>query len=129
MGLAAVTLLAERLNAGQAVTSAGELGRRLKVSPEALNRALSPLIDTGLVSETTGGFEAFVLGRAPGRLPLDAVFEAYDPDFLPEPLKGPLKEIRHQVQTARRDQLASRTVADLVAPPPDEPSPPTLPAG
>lgn len=117
LGLAAVTLLAIRLNGGKAVTSAAELGRWLKVSPEALRLALTPLIRAHLVTETTGGFEAFVLGRAPAHLKVEAVFHAYDPTYLPDPLQAPIEEVRQLIQAARSKSLEGRTVADFI---PDE---------
>ncbi len=120
LGLAAVTLLAERLDDCEAVTSAGELGRRLKVSPETLRGALAPLLEAQLITETTGGFEAFVLGRAPAHLSVESIFEAYDPDALPDSLPGPLEEIRRGIQISRLERLEGCTIADLVAVPPTE---------
>jgi membrane protein len=128
LGLAAVMVLAQRLEAGKPIVAFQELVNHLRVPPSLLRQALGPLAESGLLQEAGAGMEAYILAGAPRQVKLDALFERYDPNpasFTDVGLPEQLETLRHQVIGARTHSLGELSLADLLdGPKPEAPAAP-----
>lgn len=117
LGLAAVLLLAERLEDGEPITPFPELASRLRVPRGPLRGALRPLIHAGTVREAGSGMEAYILGGSPRHLSVNDLFEQYAPrsaTLAAVELSGRLEELRQCLHEARTKSLGPLSIADLL---------------
>ncbi len=124
LGLAVMLLLAERLQQGQPVTPQDLLAERLRVEPDGLPKALSPLVDAGLVqqvAETEDSQDSYLLSCDPHALEVARIFALYDSLHAPliePPAATPrwprLAELYHAVSAGRKNAVAGWTLAEVL---------------
>lgn len=120
IGLVAVTLMARRFAAGEAVSFHEALAGDLCLRGDDLARVLEPLLSNGLLREVEGGQRGYILGKDPRRISVNEVLGVYDPHCerllasLEAEVSERLKALRTRFTTARSQRLEGMTVADLL---------------
>lgn len=120
LGLVAMAVMSERLSQGEPITPHEYLADRLKLPATELLEVLKPLTAAGLVRETGGDEEGFLLACDPHRLRLTEVFELYERDHweVLEPLAdhvvAGLEKLRARLAEARHQGAGDTVLADLV---------------
>lgn len=116
LAIAALVVLAQRLDRGHPIVPLAALGDRLLLPLSELRRALRPLRNRGLLQTTGGEDESYLLARAPRHILLRDVFDCFDPRSLKADKRGfppALEDLRQRVITARADALDDLSLADL----------------
>ena len=123
LGLAALSVITERFRGGQPITPRELLAERLRIQADALAHVIQPLLERGLLRETEGDDEGYLLSRDPHDIRVAAVFDLYH-GLHHSILKtltgtlGPELEKWHQKLGGRqRQQLGKLTLAELVRAP------------
>jgi membrane protein len=78
IGVAALALLCDRFLRGQPLAPSHELAAELKLPPDELRRAVRPLLAAGLLGETSGDEEGYLLAADPHLLPVERIFTCYE---------------------------------------------------
>ena len=119
--LAALVTIARRFRAGRPVTPHELLAERLRLVTAELGAILQPLLEAGVLCESSGDSEGYLLSCDPYELEVTRVFELYEDTnrevvqtFDPE-LSDPLEDLRRRLATERARQTDELTLAQLVA--------------
>jgi len=121
LGLVALVVIADRFRAGEPITPHEDLADRLRLPTAELFIVLEPLLKGGLLRETGGDAEGFLLARDPHQLKLAEVFELYERlhwevlDALPGELLAGLEKLRARLADVRERQAEHTVLADLLA--------------
>lgn len=135
VGLAALAFVAYRFRQGEPITPHEVLAKRLRMEVRQLQRALVPLLEAGLLRETGGRGDGYLLSRDPHDLELAEIFRLYEPlqweflELLPPRLAARLEELRERLTKARRKVTAGEVVATLAEDWPEEGEPESEPEG
>ncbi len=119
LGLAALVFMTHRFLGGEPITRHEVLSERFRIDAEELRRALAPLLRGGVLRETGGDDEGYLLAGDPHALALERVFELYEGlqwqllEPLPETLAGRLEELRAGLARARQRKTADMMFVDL----------------
>lgn len=120
LGLVALTVLADRLRDGVPITPHEMLADRLQLPAPDLLGALEPLVAGGLIRETGGDDEGFLLSCDPYQLRLVEIFELYERNHweilvpLPPEIVTQLEKLRVGLTDARDQHAGSSVLADLL---------------
>lgn len=120
MGLLALVTLYQRLRAGEPITPHERLADRLRLPSNELLAVLEPLLSEGLVRETAGDNEGFLLARDAHELRLAEVFDLYEAphwellDAFPQGPAGELESLRAALAKARDREVGKAVLAALV---------------
>jgi membrane protein len=118
VGLAAVTLVADRQASGKPALSHEDLACHLSLRGPDLERTLHPLVAGGLLRATAD--RAYHLAVDARALAVESVFEAYDHrarrgiEHLDDDLRPRLEHLVATLAAARAERLTSLTVADFL---------------
>ncbi len=121
VALAALVTVAQRFRAGKPVTPHELLSERLRLVAGELGDILKPLLDAGILCESSGDAEGYLLACDPYDLEVTRVFELYEGanrdvvQTFDAELSDPLEELRGRLATERARQTDGVTVAQLVA--------------
>ncbi len=134
VALAALVTIAERFRAGQPMTPHELLAERLRLVASELADILAPLLEAGVLCESSGDAEGYLLSCDPYDLEVGRVLELYEganrnlvQPFDPE-LSGPLEDLRTRLGAERARQTEGLTLARLAgAGQPRSPEPETAP--
>lgn len=120
LALVALVVLADRLRDGEPITPHEHLADRLNLAPAELLGVLQPLLAGGLIRETGGDQEGFLLACDPHRLRLTEVLELYERDhwevleLLDEDLVPGLEKLRAALADVRDKRAGKQVLADLL---------------
>ncbi len=121
VALAALATIAQRFRAGKPVTPHELLAERLRLVTAELGDILAPLLEAGVLCESSGDTEGYLLSCDPYDLEVTRIFELYEganrevvQTFDPE-LSEPLEDLRGRLATERARQTEDVTLAQLVA--------------
>ncbi len=119
VALAALVTVAERFRGGQPVTPHELLAERLQLVAAELGDILQPLLDAGLLCESSGDAEGYLLACDPYDLEVGRVFELYEAGnwqvvqpFAPE-IQAPLEDLRGRLAAERARHSEGVTLARL----------------
>jgi len=121
VALAALVYVTYSFRHGEPITPHEKLAERLQLETAELGRVLEPLIENGVLCETGGDSEGYLLRVDPHELPVGRVFEIYEslqPEILaplPAPLTAELDKLRHRLDGARRRETEGLTLAQLAS--------------
>ncbi|HEY6323670.1 MAG TPA: YihY family inner membrane protein [Thermoanaerobaculia bacterium] len=121
VGLAALAFLATSGGEGEPPPSSEELANHLSLPARDLERTLHPLLARGLLRETPG--RGYVLGREPGALRVEEVFDAYEHrarrsvEHIGADLRDRLERWVELLAGIRAERLGPLTLAKLLAAP------------
>lgn len=119
VALAALVLLTHRFRQGQPIARHEVLAEGLRVSTDELGRVLQPLLDHGVLAETGGDAEGYLLAGDPHEIEVARVLEIYEEHnwqvlaALPPAIADSLEKLRAALGRARQGRLEDLTVADL----------------
>lgn len=120
IALAALVVVTERFRTGQPVTPRELLADRLRLVAGDLERILEPLVSAGLLGESSGEPDGYLLACDPHELEVARVFELYE-DLHWETLRtvepggdGALEDLRGRIAAGRTRQTEQLTLIELV---------------
>ncbi len=120
VALAALVTVAERFRGGQPVTPHELLAERLQLVAAELDDILAPLLEAGVLCESSGDTEGYLLSCDPYDLEVSRIFQLFDnanrkvaEPFDPE-LSGPLEDLRGRLAAERARHTEGVTLAQLV---------------
>ncbi len=120
LGLLGLAVVAERFRSGEPITPHELLADRLGLKAADLRDVLRPVIDGGLLRESGGDAEGFLLACDPHELRLSQVFELYEPghwelmDSLSEPLETAFEELRARLAESRGQLTEGLVLAEVL---------------
>ncbi|MCP4656336.1 MAG: YihY/virulence factor BrkB family protein [bacterium] len=120
LGVAALAFIGDRFRAGRPITPHALLADQLQLPAEELLHVLTPLIENGLLQETGGETEGYILSCDSHDLELTRIFEQYEGphwrllESLPEGLAANLEDLRARLAAARDQKTDGLMVAELV---------------
>lgn len=120
LGIVALVFLTERFKKRDPITPHEVLADRLNLSTADLAEVMAPLVSGGLVRETSGEEEGFLLGCDPYQVRLTEILELYEEDHwkvmnaLPEDIILRLEKLRVRF-TEARDRWARDVVLAQLA--------------
>lgn len=123
LGLMGLAVVAERFCSGEPITHHEMLADRLGLNAADLRYVLRPLIGGGLLRESEGDTEGFLLACDPHELRLSRVFELYEPahwellDTLSDPLENALEDLRARLADSRGRLTEGLVLAELLKKP------------
>lgn len=123
LGLMGLAVVAKRFCSGEPITHHEMLADRLGLNAVDLRHVLRPLIDGGLLRESEGDTEGFLLACDPHELRLSKVFELYEPghwellDTLSGPLESALEDLRARLADSRGRLTEGMVLAELIQKP------------
>ncbi len=119
VALAALVTIAERFRGGQPVTPHELLAERLHLVAADLGQILEPLLEAGLLCESSGDAEGYLLACDPYDLQIARVFELFDArneelaqSLAPE-LAAPLENLLRRLAAERARSSEGVTLAQL----------------
>jgi DNA-binding IscR family transcriptional regulator len=121
VALAALVYVTYSFRHGEPIIPHEKLAERLQLETAELGRVLEPLIENGVLCETGGDAEGYLLRVDPHELPVGRVFEIYEPlqpeilAPLPAPLTDELDKLRHRLAQARHRETEGLTLAQLAS--------------
>lgn len=119
IALAAVALITRRFLDGHPRTPNALLAEHLQLEANDLVEILTPVIRHGIIEETWGDTEGYLLSRDPHELHAQTVVDVFDPphrsvlDSLPDPLPEHLATLRDNLENQRKDVIGDLTFARL----------------
>ncbi|MEE8523832.1 MAG: YhjD/YihY/BrkB family envelope integrity protein [Thermoanaerobaculia bacterium] len=136
IALAALVFVTHRFRGGEPITPYEMLAESLQLETNELHKVLEPLLDDGILKESSGDPEGYLLAEDPHDLAVTRVFELYEGLHwqllapLPDGLADGLERLRAKLAQERGRVLQSAVLAELAAtvPTEDEVSASTLPA-
>ncbi len=120
LGIVALAVLTERFRQGEPITPRELLADRLQLPTAELPGVLEPLLSGGLIRETGGDTEGFLLAGDPYQVRLTEVFELYESshwgllEAQSDELAVRLEELRAKLADARDQRAGEATLADLL---------------
>ncbi len=120
VGLAALTVIADRFLRGQPALSEDDLAVRLHVSTAELDRIVHPLLSHDLLRKTSAGEPGYLLAADPHEITLEQIFQAYDHRArravqpLDKNLRDRLESLVAGLATSRSTTLAQASLNDLL---------------
>ncbi len=119
VALAAMVKIAERFRAGKPMTPHELLAERLQLVAAELGDILAPLLEAGLLCESSGEAEGYLLACDPHDLEVTRILELYESahwrvvqPFGPE-LSAPLEDLRSRFVAERARHIEGVTLAQL----------------
>ena len=134
IALATLALLTHRFRQGEPLTPHEMLAEQLQIATDDLHEVLAPLLAEGVLQETAGDSEGYLLSQDPYDLPLSRILEIYEDRHwrilrpLPPAVARDLEDLRIQLEKGRSRALGKRTLARLADPLPESPEPDVDPA-
>jgi membrane protein len=122
IALAALVFITHRFRTGEPITPYEMLAENLQLETNELHKVLEPLLDSGILKESTGDPEGYLLGEDPHDLPITRVFELYEGlqwqllAPLPDGLADGLERLRARLAEERGRALKSKVLAELATP-------------
>ncbi len=119
VALGAMVVVAERFRGGRPVTPHELLAERLQLVAGELGEILQPLLAAGLLCESSGEAEGYLLACDPYELEVSRVFELYDrnhreaPGAVPPDLPAPLEDLRTRLAAERIRHAEGVSLAQL----------------
>lgn len=116
LALLALVTVAERFRRGTPITPHEVLSEELRLPTSDLLQVLNPLLDDGLLIETGGDTEGFLLGGDPHELPLTRIYDLYEPAHwsLGPTIGSPVEELRARITDQRGRLMADLKLSDLL---------------
>lgn len=120
VALAALVTIAERFRAGQPVMPRELLAERLQLVATELGDILAPLLDAGILCESSGDTEGYLLSSDPYNLEVARIFELYEGAHWEvlrsrdRELSQPLEDLRCRLTAERTRHTGGITLAQLV---------------
>ncbi len=120
VALAALIFATQRFRAGNPVTPHELLAERLQLSANEVGDILAPLLQAGLLCESSGDTDGYLLACDPYQLDISTVFDLYElnhRDLLQPPPDDPtdgLEDLRSQIVTERTRQSQGVMLIDLI---------------
>ncbi len=119
VALAALVTIADRFRDGEPVTPHELLAERLQLAAPELSDILAPLLEAGVLCESGGDAEGYLLACDPYELEISRIFELYEGGhwkillpFGPE-ISAPLEDLRGRLAAERGRQMEGVTLARL----------------
>ncbi len=128
VALTALLFVTERFRDGQPITPHELLAERLQLAAGEVSDILAPLLKAGLLSESSGDTDGYLLSCDPYQLQISEIFDLYEGGHwdlmmpLADHLGGALEELRGQLVADRTRYSQDIKLVDLMgaAPPPDD---------
>lgn len=120
IALASLAVIAERFRAGKPVTPHELLAERMQLLATELADILTPLLDAGLLCESSGDTEGYLLACDPHELEVSKVFDIYESGHwellqsLGQTLAEPLEDLRSRLAAGRAGLGEGVWLAELV---------------
>lgn len=120
IGLAALAVIADGFRHGEPITGHERLAERLQMPSVGLRSSLQPLLEAGVLRETGGDDEGYLLAADPYELRVDTVFDLYEQrhramlEPLPRSIAATLDELRTVLAASRSQRTGGLTLADVV---------------
>lgn len=115
VALHVLTRAAERFRGGGGAVHLGEVAQELDVNSELVSECVAKLCDAQTLVAVEGGEECYVLARDPAVISLALLAEYFGEARPPAGADQRVVQLLHALENERREQLAPRSLADLLA--------------
>jgi DNA-binding IscR family transcriptional regulator len=106
---------AERFRGNGGPVQLGEVARELDTNSDLVAECVAKLCDADTLVAVGGGEECYVLARDPAMISLALLADFFGEARAPDGADARVAQLLHALESERREQLAPRSLADLLA--------------